>query len=72
LIDDELQGNNPGILSLVMELGETNFSKFLGERKGRPIYLPFITLYFKQVNLAELTDRTTANITLHRCSTPSM
>jgi hypothetical protein len=39
-----------------MELGETDFSKLLIQRQGMPIHLPWITTYFKQVSLLELTD----------------
>ncbi|KIM20198.1 hypothetical protein M408DRAFT_30570 [Serendipita vermifera MAFF 305830] len=50
LFDDELRGDTKsGTLYLVMELGETDFSKLLEQRQGTPISLPWITLYFKQM-----------------------
>ncbi|KAG8836945.1 Dual-specificity kinase, spindle pole body (SPB) duplication and spindle checkpoint function [Serendipita sp. 400] len=49
LIDDELRGKGSGTLYLVLELGETDFAKLLSERQGTPIYLPWITIYFKQM-----------------------
>jgi hypothetical protein len=33
-----------------MELGETDFARLLVERQKKPIYLPWITMYFKQVS----------------------
>lgn len=49
LIDDELRGKGSGTLYLVMELGEIDFARLLVERQGTPIYLPWITMYFKQM-----------------------
>ncbi|PVF96161.1 Pkinase-domain-containing protein [Serendipita vermifera] len=49
LVDDELKGKGSGTLYLVMELGETDFARLLVERQKKPIYLPWITMYFKQM-----------------------